>query len=223
MNYVISIVDPYALDLLSDICRQMELPLTLVVHGRGTATKSMLELLGIVGTKERRVVMTIADDQKTRQLIEQERSQLFIDAPGHGIIVAVPIKSVGGGKTLSYLNGGHNAAAQPTLNYDYELILAIANEGHTDTVMDAARAAGARGGTVLHGKGTGSKDAEKFFRVSIAQEKELILIVAKSDEKAAIMKSIVTNAGVNTEAGAVVVSMPVTEVAGFGVLTKPEE
>lgn len=223
MNYVISIVDPYALDQLSDICRRLELPLTLVVHGRGTATTNMLELLGIVGTKERRVVMTVADDQKTRQLIEQERSQLFIDAPGHGIIVAVPIKSVGGGKTLSYLNGGHNAATQPTLNYDYELILAIANEGHTDTVMDAARAAGARGGTVLHGKGTGSKDAEKFFRVSIAQEKELILIVAKSDEKTAIMKSIVTNAGVNTEAGAVVISMPVSEVAGFGVLTKSEE
>ena len=92
-----------------------------------------------------------------------------------------------------------------------------------DAVMDAAREAGARGGTVLHGKGTGSKDAEKFFRVSIAQEKELILIVAKSDEKAAIMKSIVTNAGVNTEAGAVVISLPVSEVAGFGVLTKSEE
>lgn len=223
MNYVISIVDPYVLDQLSDICRQMELPLTLVVHGHGTATKSMLELLGIVGTKERRIVMTIADDEKTRQLIEQERRQLFIDAPGHGIIVAVPIKSVGGGKTLSYLNGGHNAGTPPVLNYDYELILAIANEGHTDAVMDAARAAGARGGTVLHGKGTGSKDAEKFFRVSIAQEKELILIVAKSSEKTAIMKSIVTNAGVNTEAGAVVVSMPVSEVAGFGVLTKSED
>ena len=223
MNYVISIIDPYMLDQLSDICRQLELPLTLIIHGRGTATKSMLALLGIVGTKERRVVLTIADKERTEKLIEQERRQLYIDAPGHGIIVAVPIKSVGGGKTLSYLSGGRSTGRQPELNYDYELILAIANEGYTDAVMDAAREAGARGGTVLHGKGTGSKDAEKFFRVSIAQEKELILIVAKSDEKAAIMKSIVTNAGVNTEAGAVVISLPVSEVAGFGVLTKSEE
>jgi hypothetical protein len=84
--------------------------------------------------------------------------------------------------------------------------------------MDAARAAGARGGTVLHGKGTGSKDAEKFFSVSIASEKEVILIVAKSSEKAAIMQSIVQGAGVGTEAGAVVLSLPVTAVAGFGML-----
>ena len=223
MNYVISIVDPYMLDQLGEIHRELELPLTLVVHGRGTATKSMLEMLGIVGTKERRVVMTVADKERTSRLIEEERRQLYIDAPGHGIIVAVPIKSVGGGKTLSYLSGGHSTGGQPTLNYDYELILAIAHEGYTDAVMDAARAAGARGGTVLHGKGTGSKDAEKFFRVSIAQEKELILIVAKSDEKTAIMRSIIANAGVNTEAGAVVISLPVTEVAGFGVLTKTEE
>ncbi|MBQ8858556.1 MAG: P-II family nitrogen regulator, partial [Clostridia bacterium] len=59
---------------------------------------------------------------------------------------------------------------------------------------------------------------EKFFRVSIASEKEVILIVAKATEKAAIMQSIVQGAGVGTEAGAVVLSLPVTAVAGFGML-----
>jgi hypothetical protein len=71
---------------------------------------------------------------------------------------------------------------------------------------------------VLHGKGTGSKDAEKFFKVSIASEKEVIMIVAKASEKAEIMKAIVTQAGTSTEAGAVVMSLPVTAVAGFGML-----
>ena len=120
---------------------------------------------------------------------------------------------------MANLNKGRSPAkSAPAINYNYEIILAIANEGYTDTVMDAARAAGARGGTVLHGKGTGSKDAEKFFSVSIASEKEVILIVAKSSEKAAIMQSIVQGAGVGTEAGAVVLSLPVTAVAGFGML-----
>jgi len=105
----------------------------------------------------------------------------------------------------------------------YECILCIVNAGFTDNVMDAARAAGARGGTVLHGKGTGSKDAEKFFGVSIASEKEVIMIVAKSAEKTAIMKSIVNQAGVGTEAGAVVMSLPVSAVAGFGMLDNSEE
>jgi hypothetical protein len=76
---------------------------------------------------------------------------------------------------------------------------------------------------VLHGKGTaGSKEAEKFFGISIASEKEVIMIVAKASEKTAIMKSIVTLAGVGTEAGAVVMSLPVTAVAGFGMLNNSE-
>ncbi|MBQ9079776.1 MAG: P-II family nitrogen regulator [Clostridia bacterium] len=221
MNYIIAIVNPEMSGKLTDICEKLELTMSVMLHGRGTATKNVLDLLGL-SSREYRIVMTVADKKRTASLIDEARRQLYIDAPGHGIIVATPIKSVGGGKTLSYLNGGRPVDGTPEFNYNYELILAIANEGHTDSVMDAARAAGARGGTVLHGKGTGSKDAEKFFRVSIAQEKELILIVAKSSEKTAIMKSIVSNAGVDTEAGAVVMSLPVSAVAGFGVLDSTE-
>lgn len=96
--------------------------------------------------------------------------------------------------------------------------MAIANEGRTDLVMNAARSAGAAGGTVLHGKGTGSDKAEKFYSVSIAQEKEVILIVAKTEQKAGIMRAILEKAGPNTEAGTIVFSLPTSEVAGFGLL-----
>ncbi len=223
MNFVISIVNPEMESRFSDICQRLELPISIIMWGRGTATKNMLDLLGL-GSREYRIVMTVANRQRTAALIDEARRQLYIDAPGHGIVVAIPIKSVGGAKTLSHLNNGTRPPeGAPALNYNYEIILAIANEGHTDSVMDAARAAGARGGTVLHGKGTaGTKEAEKFFGVSIASEKEVIMIVAKATEKTAIMKSIVSLAGVGTEAGAVVMSLPVTDVAGFGMLDRTE-
>lgn len=217
MNYVISIINPNGQRILQDICEKLELPLILSMLGRGTATKSMLELLGI-DSKERRLVMAVATEEKTKEFIKQHKRRLYIDAPGNGIIVSVPVKSVGGGDTLEYLSGGQPRMKKiPELNYDYELILAIANEGHTDTVMDAARSAGARGGTVLHGKGTGGKNAEKFYRVSIASEKELILIVAKTGQKSEIMSAILRLAGPGTEAGAIVFSLPVSQVAGFGM------
>ena len=57
-------------------------------------------------------------------------------------------------------------------------------------VMDAARSAGAGGGTVLHAKGTGTEFTSKFLGVSIAAEKELIYIVSKNRDKGAIMKAI---------------------------------
>lgn len=76
------------------------------------------------------------------------------------------------------------------MDFSHELIMAIMNEGYSDTVMDAARSAGAGGGTVLHAKGTGRARAEKFFGVSLADEKDVVYIVAHAEEKAAIMQAI---------------------------------
>ena len=104
-----------------------------------------------------------------------------------------------------------------TKNLPLILIVAVANEGRTDTVMNAARAAGAAGGTVIHGKGTASEEAAHFFNISIASEKEMIFIVSKKEQKIQIMRSVLEKAGPGTEAGAVLFSLPVTSVEGFGL------
>lgn len=216
MNYVISVVHPLGANIMQKLCEEMGLPIVLSIPCRGTATKSMLDLLGME-SKDRRLFMTVASPDQTKQLIQEQRKRLYIDAPGNGITVSVPIKSVGGSKTLAFLSNGQNVKGLPTLNYDYELIMIIANQGATDQVMDAARSAGARGGTVIHGLGTGSKNAEKFYKVSIAAEKEVILIVSAASQKAAIMKAIIEQAGPDTKAGAIAFSLPVSELAGFGI------
>lgn len=217
MNYVISIIAPQALDTLTEICDSLSLRATVVLMGHGTAVRSMLDLLGIE-SNEKRVVLTVASEEKTHELISEQKRRLYIGVPGHGVVVSVPIKSVGGGSTLAYLNGGQQSAKYtPELNYAYEMIVAITNEGRTDMVMNAARSAGATGGTVLHGKGTGGISEEKFLNVSIAKEKEVVLIVAKSAQKSAIMKTILQCAGPQTEAGTIVFSLPISEVAGFGM------
>lgn len=216
MNYVITICNPKSLESLTEICSGLELAMTTVLHGRGTAVKSMLDILGIESS-EKRILFTVADGAKTQKLIELAKERLYIGVPGHGMIVSVPIKSVGGGLTMAYLNGGdENAKYTPNINYSYELIVAVTNEGMTDTVMNAARSVGAAGGTVLHGKGTGDSGDERFLNVSIAKEKEIVLIVAKADKKADIMKAVIEKAGPSTEAGTIVFSLPVSDIAGFG-------
>lgn len=69
----------------------------------------------------------------------------------------------------------------------------------------------------MHGKGTGSAEAEKFYNVSLAQEKEVIMIVSKAEQKTGIMRAILKKAGPDSEAGTIVFSLPVNEVAGFGM------
>lgn len=222
MNLIISITSPEALPVLTDICRDMDLPLNVTMPGKGTAVRSMLDLLGIE-SNVRRIMLSIANESKTNEFIARQKRQLHIGVPGHGIVIAVPVKSIGGGKTVAYLRGDDGMAKYtPSLNYAYELIVVIANEGRTDMVMNAARAAGARGGTVLHGKGTGSEAAMKFLNISIADEKEVILIVAPTGEKTAIMSEILKKAGPDTDAKAIAFSLPTSAVAGFGFADEAE-
>lgn len=217
MNFVISICNPDNVSILKGICHDLDLPVNVVLRGRGTAVRSMLDLLGLE-SNEKRIILSVADNIGVKKFIKEQKKKMFIGVPGHGIVVSVPIKSIGGKRTMEMLNADAQAIGEkPEFNPSYELIIAIANEGRMDTVMNAARAAGATGGTVLHAKGEGGKNEEKFYNVSIASEKEVILIVAKKEQKTEIMRSILEKAGPNTEAEAIVFSLPTSEVAGFGM------
>ena len=100
----------------------------------------------------------------------------------------------------------------------YELLLVIANQGYTGSIMDAARAEGAGGGTVLHAKGTGMEGAARFLGVDLVNEKEMVFIVARSSEKNQIMKAIMEQAGLDSKERTIVFSLPVTSVAGIRML-----
>ena len=100
----------------------------------------------------------------------------------------------------------------------YELIITICSGGCTDMVMDAARSAGAAGGTVVHAKGTGAMSAKKFFGLSIAAEKEMVFIVARSKNKNEIMRAIMHHAGADTEANSLVFTLPINDTAGFKLM-----
>lgn len=129
MNYIMTVINPDALKKLSDICAQLEIPMSVALHGRGTAIESMRDLLGIDST-EKWIVFSVAGEEKTKEYMNRLRRTLYIGVPGHGIAWAVPIKSVGGGKILAYLNDGRqDARYTPEFNFSYELIVAIANEG----------------------------------------------------------------------------------------------
>lgn len=105
----------------------------------------------------------------------------------------------------------------------YELLVAVANQGYTEMIMDAAREARATGGTVIHAKGTGIEKAEKFLGVSLAAEKEMIFMVVRKENKNAIMSAIMEKAGMGTKAKTIVFSLPVTDVAGMRLIEEAEE
>ena len=215
LNLVMTIVSRARHEAMEDVIHSMKLPLALTLYAKGTATMEHLSLHGLAPT-EYALILTVADEEQTRRLSRQTRLRMFIDIPGNGIMMSVPLKSVGGGKTMAYLTDNRTATGvKPDMNGSHELIVVILNEGCSDMVMAAARPAGATGGTVLAGKGTGARESEKFLGISLASEKDVVLIVAEKTKKAAIMKAIMKNAGPGTQAGAICFSLPVTNVEGL--------
>lgn len=184
----------------------------------GTAGKKLLDLLGLEETqKELHYAMTTR--ARAKRLLNSLVHELGLDMPGQGVAFTVPLGSIAGASSLDYFTHGQDIilgeVSEMPNTFLYELIVAIANRGHVDDVMNAARSAGAMGGTVLHAKGTNPFGENRFFGMSIADEKEMILILSAANQKTAIMRAIMDQAGVHSPAHTVMFTLPVESVAGL--------
>ena len=103
------------------------------------------------------------------------------------------------------------------MNDKYQMILCIVNSGFSETVMEAAKEAGARGGTVIHARGTANKEAEQFFHITIQPDKEIVMILVTDGIKDAVLHALYQSAGLKTEGQGIAFSLPVDEVVGLTV------
>ena len=211
-DWIITIADRGRCEEFSAWFQEQGVPMVLTTLGRGTATTEILDCLGLEDT-EKAVLLCVAG--QAHKLVRKAARELWLDVPGRGILMTVPLSGIGGAAARDYLLQQEEAEEPMERELTHELIVVITNQGYTDKVMDAARAAGATGGTALHAKGTGTELAKKFFGVSIAAEKELILILTRTEDRKPIMKAIMQSAGMKTEAQSLVFSLPVSDLAGL--------
>ena len=201
------------------------LEVSVTTLGMGTAASEVLDYFGLDGA-EKSVMFHIVTRDRWKSVKRELRLKMSIDVPGIGIVFILPLSSVGGIKTLNYLTAGQEfeKGEESTLkDTKYELLVVIANQGHTELIMDAAREVHATGGTVIHAKGTGIQQAEKFMGVTLVPEKEMLFIVTKKTQKDEIMSAIMKKAGTGSKAGAIVFSLPVTDTAGMRMIEDLDE
>ena len=102
-----------------------------------------------------------------------------------------------------------------SMDKTYALVIAIVNHGYSADAMKAAKKAGATGGTILHGHGVSGKEAAKFFGITINEEKEILMIVARKEIEQKIMMSISSEMGMSSPAQGIVFTLPVDDVYGL--------
>ncbi len=217
LNLMTTIVDRKVLNRYMELYQDNDLHVAFLSLGYGTASNEIMDYLGLE-SNQKAVSFSIVDEKTWLTVKRQLEKKLKIDAPGGGIAFTIPLSSIGGMKQLQFLleTQDYQKEEETILkNTDHHLIIVITEPGYTNMVMDAARSAGAYGGTVIHAKGTGMELAEKFMGVSLASEKELVLIVTKTELKNPIMQAIMKDAGLQTKAKSIAFSLPVTDTAGL--------
>ncbi len=215
-----TIVDRKIANKYIELYQENDLHVMFLTLGYGTAANEILDYLGLDST-EKAVAFSVLEEDSWLTIKKQLEKKLKIDAPGGGIAFTVPLSSIGGRKVLNFLleREDYQKEEESTLkNTTHDLIIVIAEQGYTNQIMDAARSAGAYGGTIIHAKGTGMEAAEKFLGVSLAAEKEMVFIVSKTEQKNDIMQAIMKDAGLDSKAKSIAFSLPVTDTAGLRLI-----
>ena len=220
LYWLVTITDRRSTDAFLALYESYGVRVSLRTVGAGTAVQEMLATLGLEKS-EKAVLFAIITADTWPKIQKALRRQMRIDVPGTGIAFIIPVSSIGGKRALQFLTEHQTFALkeESTLkDTRYELLLVIANQGHTGSIMDAARAEGAGGGTVVHAKGTGMEGAEKFLGISLAAEKEMIYIVVHRDKRNDIMSAIMRDAGMASKAKSICFTLPVSATAGLRLI-----
>ena len=101
------------------------------------------------------------------------------------------------------------------MKFEHEVIFCVVNAGFSEAVMDAAKEFGARGGTVIHARGTANSEAEKLFQITVQPEKEIVMILVSSEIKNDILHALYKAVGLQTPGQGIAFSMPVDAAVGL--------
>lgn len=204
-----------------DLFKEEMVPVQYIMHAQGTASSEIMDMLGLGGV-EKDLMLSILPRAFAHQMLKRLRGRLHLGMPNTGIAFTVSLSGCSGHmvKMMESMQpediereSGRDEWGE--MGNEYNAIIAVVNQGYSQEIMNAARPMGASGGTVFHSRRIGSEEAMKFWGISIQEEREVILILAKKEKKKAIMQAISSRFGMQSEANGVVMSLPVDEMIGL--------
>ena len=195
-------------------------PVQYRLDGHGTASREVLDMLGL-DSGDKSILLSILPKPFADDMLDKLRRTLRLGSPGSGVACTIPLTG-GNSRVVQMLDAineergrapqRRNAAVEENA---YQLVIAVVNQGYSGEVMAAARPAGATGGTVLHSRRVGAEETLAFWGISVQAEKEIVTILCRQEEKAAVMRAVAEACGMRSEAQGIVLAVPVDAVAGL--------
>ena len=207
---------------LEEVFDSMDIPMCFQFRGKGTAPSEIMDIFGLRGTT-RLLTGAFLTKAQVKPLFETMNKQLSFRHRGGGIAITVPmigmqsyvldlLDNESHNKSETFLKGDETAMKEKSA---YALIWVSVAGGYSDDVVDAARKAGARGGTVMKGRRRSSERVRHHFGISMQEEQDFVMIVVPREKKNDTMSAIMDACGLQTKAHGVVWALPIDEVMGL--------
>ena len=214
---IMSIVERGSGNKLTKLYTENQVFTHIRCEGTGTATSEIMDILGL-GSSEKDVILSLTPLGTARTLLTKLNDDLGSAVPGRGIAFTVPLAAVSNlvAAVINTRTKLENETEDEDMQQKSSLILVTVNQGFTDVVMDTAKKAGARGGTIIRGRWVTNENFESLSGFADQEEKEIITIVVPKEIRNAVMEAINEKHGLQTEVDAVVCAMGVDQMVRLG-------
>lgn len=191
--------------------------------GFGTAKSNYMSFLGL-SEIEKRFVYSLIPEYAERQVLKAVTKALRLYLTGRGIAFTMPLSGISSIISDAVLSTPEKEEQTKTKGEKkmektgklHDLIIAVVNQKYTDKALESARLAGATGATLLHTRSIGNERAEQVLGTALKQETDTIVLLSTNEFKTKIMEAIREAAGLKTDGGAVIFSLPVDSITGIG-------
>lgn len=214
------ITTPKLAEKAMKLFNKADIPMHYRIEASGTASSEIMDMLGL-GSIDKVLLFSMMPKLFADKMLGKLKKELKLGAVNSGIAVTMPMTGANnllfhileqiGEETSS--DEKKEMIAMDTIKH--AMVAAIVNRGFGENVMDAAKSAGAGGGTIVNCRRKGNEEPVNFWGLSVQDEKELVLIIADGESKVEIMREIGEKCGINSEAQGVVLSLPLDNVIGL--------
>lgn len=179
-----------------------------VFLARGTASDFLSKLFSLEDERKE-VVLMGADRPTATEALKKLDKEFHFDKPNHGIAFTTSACEVAGSRQCGFeeIERGESTAM-------YQLIISIVNRGNGEDVIEAAVAAGSKGGTIVNARGSGINETTRVFNMDIEPEREIAMVLSAEDSTKAIVESITTKLNMDQPGNGIVFVQNVSQVYG---------
>ncbi|WP_232718581.1 P-II family nitrogen regulator [Bacillus sp. FJAT-45037] len=193
-----------------------------ILYARGSGIHENKEFLGIPMENEKELILTVAKQRIMKNIVEAVVRAGSLNQSGKGIGFIISLPHITGISHLKkeidetdddFKMEGVDFMAEEHI--PFELIVTIVNKGEADLVLDSSMEAGAEGGTVINGRGSGIHEKATFFNIPIEPGKDVVLTLIHQKRREKVLKAIETGVGLNESGKGIAFVIDVERVVGI--------